>query len=494
MRLNELLKGVKVISSKISVDTEIEKPCSDSRKCIKNSVFIAINGENRDGNEYIDEALKNGAICIVTDKKDVYIKHKNCILVKNSRSASAYMWSNYYKFSSSNMKIIGITGTNGKTSCAYFLYNILKKAHKRVGLISTIECLINDKRLEINGGGEVLDIASAMTTPDPEILYYIFSKMRENDIEFVVMEVSSHALELRKVEPIDFSCAIFTNLSSEHLDFHKNMESYFNSKKRLFEKSSVAIVNTDDEYGKQLLAGGVCDFCTVSSLLQGDFCIEKADASMKGTTYLLKNAQKEVEVYTKIIGKYNIFNSALAFACATILGIKENDALEGIASLNCIPGRMESLGEGVFVDYAHTPKAFENVLGSLRDFAHHGRIIALFGCGGDRDKSKRPEMGKIASKLADKVIITSDNSRTENKMDIISDIVSGIEGENFEIVISRKDAIKRALEIKKENDIVLLLGKGHEKYEIDSEGKHYFSEKDIVREVLYDKNNPYNHI
>lgn len=489
MRLRELLKGVAILESSICLDEIVSRPCSDSRKCTEGSVFVAIKGENRNGNGYIDSAITNGAKCIVTDDKSVYLERENCILVENARCAVAYMWDNYYKSPAFDMKIIGITGTNGKTSCAYFLYSIFRSAGKRAGLISTVECLINDEKIDTNGGGEVQDIDSAMTTPDPEVLYSLFSKMRDENVEYVVMEVSSHSLELFKVEPITFSCAIFTNLSSEHLDFHGNMESYFCAKRRLFEKSKIAVINLDDEYGKRLLSGDVCDFYTVSIGKNADFVAKNIDNSMGGVKYKLYFDEKKIEVKTRISGKYNVYNSMLALCAALKIGIEEEEVIKGIENLSSIPGRMEKVSNGVIVDYAHTPRAFMNALTCIRGTNKEGKIITVFGCGGNRDKSKRPEMGKIASDLSDVVIVTSDNCRNERKMDIIIDILKGIEKDDFEVIPNRKEAIKRALSLKKEGDVVVLLGKGHENYEIDSTGKHYFSEKEIVAEYLYDKNN-----
>ena len=492
MRLKELLKGIEILESNISLDESVTSPCSDSRKCTKDSVFVAIKGQNRNGNDYVDIATNNGAKCIVTDDEKVYFGRKSCILVKNTRQAIAHMWSNYYKSPAANMKIIGITGTNGKTSCAYFLYSIFRNAGKKVGLVSTVECLINDIKIDTKGGGEVQDIDSAMTTPDPEVLYSLFSKMNKESVEYVVMEVSSHSLELFKVDPIEFSCAIFTNLSSEHLDFHGDMKSYFNAKKKLFEKCKTAVVNCDDEYGKRLLSGDVCDFYSVSLESNADFIAKNIENSNEGVSYDLHFRERKMSVKTKISGRYNVYNSMLALSAAFKFGIDEDEAIKGVYCLQSIPGRMEKIGDGVIIDYGHTPRAFENVLTSIQEIHKEGKIIALFGCGGDRDKAKRPEMGKIASNLADTVIVTSDNSRNERKIDIIIDILKGIEKENFEVIPNRKEAINRSLCLKNKGDVVVLLGKGHENYEIDSSGKHYFSEKDIVREYLHDKNNSNN--
>ncbi len=496
MSLDELLKGIKILKTSISLDEEVNVPSSDSRRVVKNGIFVAIKGQNRDGNDYIAQALELGAKCVITDDKNSFEKYKSCILVENSRLASSYIWSNFYKKPSSSMKMIGITGTNGKTSCAYFLYSILKSAKKRVGLISTVECLVNDDFYNSNGGSDVLDLHSAMTTPDPEILYSMLAKMRDEGIEYVVMEASSHSLELFKLAPIAFTAGIFTNLSSEHLDFHKNMSSYFNAKKRLFSKCDIAIINADDDYGRKILEQSICKSFSVSMLGEADFMATDVEISHKGSKYALKYDGDTLQIECNICGEFSVYNSMLALACALKLDIGKSDAINGILSLENISGRLERIcNEDVFIDYAHTPYAIENVLKAIRKLNPSRHIIALFGCGGDRDKGKRAEMGKIASELADTVIITSDNSRTESPIEIIIDILKGIEKDNFLVIPNRKNAIERAIKEKKQNDIILLLGKGHERYEIDKNGKHYFSEKDIVKDCLnYDKNKPDNNI
>lgn len=485
MKLRELLVGIEVIKIKARLDLCICNVSSDSKSITSSSLFIAIKGERRNGNDYIDNAVNNGAIAIITDDESVYEKTKSSILVKNARRTLSYVWSNYYKNPQKELKIIAITGTNGKTSTSYFLYNILKRANKSCGLISTIECLINDEKIETGGGSEASDFVASMTTPDPKILFQILSQMRDAGVEIVVMEASSHSLEQEKLAAIRFLCGAFTNLSSEHMDFHKNMESYFLSKSRLFEKCDFSVVNIDDEYGRRIKEKFTNTYtCSVNE--KSDFLASNICVSDNGCEYEILDNKAKYLVKTKISGKYTVYNSMLAFAIAKLLNISSEDILEGIYNLKCIKGRLEKIEKtNIYIDYAHTPYAMENVINTVRHFEPQKRLIVLFGCGGDRDKEKRPKMGEIATKMADLTIITSDNSRSEDAVLIIKDILKGaLPNSVYCIIPKREDAIKYAVKSLGENDVLLLLGKGHEEYEIDKKGKHYFNERKIVKSVL----------
>lgn len=487
MRLSELLKGIDILQSSMELTEEISGIFSDSRIVKSGGAFVAIHGENRDGNDYINEAFIKGASCIITDDYKSFTMNKKCILVSDSRKALAYMWNNYYGNPTSNMKIIAITGTNGKTSCAHYIYKILQTAGKKRGIISTIGCLINDASYEIGGGSEVTDISSAMTTPDPKILYSIFNEMRKSGVEYVVMEASSHALEQSKLSPLCFEVGAFTNLSPEHLDFHKNMEEYYNSKKKLFKNSKIAVINADDEYGKRLLSELSCKLVSFSTRSKADAYASDVKNSESGIRYELNmNNFDRIEIIGNICGEFSVYNTMLATLCALELGIEMGDIVSGIYDTKNISGRIEKVvNRDIFIDYAHTPYAMENVLTTLRKIAPKKRIIALFGCGGNRDKGKRAKMGEIASKLADMVIITSDNSRSESPIAIIRDILNGV-GDNtsFVVIPNREAAIYFAIKEMRDNDLLVLLGKGHESYEIDKNGKHYFSEKEIIKRVL----------
>jgi UDP-N-acetylmuramyl-tripeptide synthetase len=490
MELYNLLSGIEIIKSKVE-NKEIKYISSDSRRIKESYIFVALKGGKRNGNDYIEEAIKRGCVCIISDDENVFYEYDNVVLTYNTRRALSILWNNFYKSPTRNIKMIGITGTNGKTSSAYYLYSILKKSKKKVGLISTVECLIDDKRYEFGGGGETQDIISAMTTPDPEYLYEIFAKMRDCKIEYIVMEVSSHALELSKVYPIQFEIGVFTNLSKEHLDFHINMDNYFLSKLKLLYSSKYAIINADEEYSNRINRYINREFISFGTNDKSDCKISHIVEKVGGSVYSLNMNNKILRVETNICGRFFVYNSAVAAICAMLLNIDNIFILDGIRELTNIPGRMEKIIDGIYIDYAHTPLAMEGVINTTREIAQNKKIIVLFGCGGDRDRSKRAQMGKIATDLADIVIITSDNPRNEDQNIIINDIVMGVkEDAEYYVIPNRKEAIEFALKIRNDK-ILLLLGKGHEKYEIDSMGKHEFNEREIVETIL-SKNDKFN--
>ena len=490
MRLAELLKGIRVLGGGKNLLTDVKGIFSDSRKKVFNGAFVAIKGEKRNGNEYIQEAISNGAVVIITDDENTYEKEKNAVLVESSRRALSYMWDNFYNHPTENINLVAITGTNGKTSCAYYLYNILRTSGKDVGLISTIECLINGERIELNGGSEVLDICSAMTTPDPEILYSLLDEMRAKGVKYIVMEASSHALEQEKLSPLSADYAIFTNLSAEHLDFHKTLEAYYQAKKRLFKEKTISIVNVDDSYGERL-KNELDNVKACSLKKKADFYAENIELLSRGYRYKIKDNNKYNVIDGQINGEFSVYNSLLSLACARSMGIEMQCIVTAISTLNGVEGRFEKIDDSnIYVDYAHTPYAVENVLKELKKITPEGRVFALFGCGGDRDRSKRAKMGEIATLLADVCIITSDNSRSERTLDIIVDIMKGIRDKcELAIIPDREKAILYAISQLRKKDSLILLGKGHECYQIDNQGKHYFNEREIVRRALkHDKN------
>ncbi|MGM9645702.1 MAG: UDP-N-acetylmuramoyl-L-alanyl-D-glutamate--2,6-diaminopimelate ligase [Eubacteriales bacterium] len=487
MKLKELLKGVKVITSCADTDTEISKVVSDSRKSVKDCVFVAICGGKRDGNDYACEAIKKGAAAIVSEKNITGIK--NLVVVENARSALAIMQSNYYGNPAKDMRVIAVTGTNGKTSVSYFIYNILTTAEKRCGLISTVETLINGEKMDFGGGGAVTDISSAMTTPDPETLYKILDVMRKEGCEYVVMEASSHSLSQHRLDGLHVNIAIFTNLSPEHLDFHGDMENYFASKLMLFENCDTSIVNTDDEYGKRIAKKYKEKTHTCSLTEKSDYRAEQIKCGSEGCEYLLLSEDATLRINSVICGEYTVYNTMLAAVCALYLDIDAAFICEGIRFTNKISGRMEKYKNyNIYIDYAHTPGAMENVIKSVRNFAGGKKITVLFGCGGDRDKTKRAVMGRISTSLADNTIITSDNPRTEDPYKIIGDILTGVvKGKEHVVIPDRKEAIKYAVKTMKKDEILLLLGKGHENYEITKNGKTGFDEREIIAEALGEK-------
>ena len=429
-------------------------------------------------------ALDLGCVCIITDDENIYYEYDKTVLTYDSRRAIAVLWDNYYENPSKKLKIIAITGTNGKTSTAYFTYSILKESGKRVGMISTVKCLINDKLFSYGGGGESVDIESAMTTPDPEFLYLILHNMVLCDVEYVVMEASSHALELSKLYPLEFEAGVFTNLSREHLDFHRTMENYFLSKVKLFYKCRYALINFDDAYIKRIPRYLNREFITFGFSRGSDFYADNILLTEKGTEYTLKYKKSELPIKTNICGSFSVYNSLAAASVAYILGIDLKNIAKGIERVEKIEGRIECVSQGIYIDYAHSPQAFCEIIKTVRSFASNKRLVIIFGCGGDRDKTKREIMGKYASRLADAVIVTSDNSRTEDKMNIIKDIEKGIDKKSeYYIVPDRKNALELGVKLKRDG-ILLVLGKGHENYEIDMDGKHYFCEAEIIKQAV----------
>lgn len=483
MKLYELLKDVKIKCFNVDLNIEINKIVSDSRCVNKGDIFVAINGEKRDGNNYINEAINNGATIIISDKSNTNFNIPY-IYVQNAREALSKMWSAYYNNPTKDLRVIAITGTNGKTSSAYILYSILRKANKSCGLISTIECLINDSVCETNGGSEVSDIPSSMTTPDPAVLYSLFYKMKVKGVEYVVMEASSHALNQCKLSGANIYIGAFTNFSPEHLDYHKNLNHYFESKKNLFKICKKSIINIDDEYGQKIKKEFPKAY-TVSLKSKTDFCADYIEFKDTGCSISANFQGENIELSTSLCGKFVPNNVMLAASCAKLLNIGSEAIKLGVLSCENICGRLEKIKNNIYIDYAHTPEAMKNVILSIKSIFRNKRIIALFGCGGDRDKSKRAIMGKIASKHCDEIIITSDNARTEEPIDIIKDIIVGVDKYKPHYIIpNRKEAIIFATRKLNDNEILLLLGKGHEKYEIDKTGKHYFNEREIVEEAL----------
>ena len=482
MKLYELLKDIKFKCSHIDLNTEIKNICSDSRSVSKGDLFIAINGEKRNGNDYIIDALNKGASVIVSQENNKFGEIPY-IKVENDREALAKIWNAYYGNPTKDIKVIAFTGTNGKTSCVHLLKSILKRSNKKYGVISTIGSEINGKSVALNEGSEVTDIPSSMTTPDPKYLYELFYKMKNENVEYVIMEASSHSLNQSKLSGVNIHIGAFTNLSSEHLDYHKTINNYFNCKKKLFEACKIGVVNVDNEYGNEIKKA-FSNIKTASLKQNADYFGENIIINQNGCQLDIHINNEKIQVKSKLLGSFAPENIILSAACASILGVAKEDIINGIYDLEYIDGRMEKVRDNIYIDYAHTPEAFERILLSAKNMFNK-KIIVLFGCGGDRDKSKRAKMGEIASKYADELIITSDNSRSENTTDIIKDIMGGVKkGKNCFLFPNREDAIKFAIKKLDDNAVLLMLGKGHEKYEINKDGKHYFDEKEIIKEAF----------
>ena len=488
MRASELLFAIGVDATSIIDDVEVTAIVTDSNKVIKNCIFICLCGSTYDGHDYIPDAIKAGAAVIVAEKvRDVCVGGAAIFYVENTRRATSLLYNAWYGYPTRDMKIVGVSGTNGKTSTAKMTYRIFEDAGYRCGFIGTVGL--------ISAEGRELYRDSDMTTPDPQTLYSALAQMRDDGVDYLIMEVSSHALAQHRTDAIEFDIAVFTNLTEDHLDFHKNMEQYFLAKRRLFEQSKCSIVNVDDVYGVRLVdflqSRGAC-FKTCSTQ-KGDFCALFAQNGAHGIEYELKCENATHRVSLPLTGEFQIMNSLEAAAVALLCGVDAVAVLEALGSMPEIVGRMEELklhskqDFRIFIDYAHTPDALERLLVSARALREgRGRIILLFGCGGEREIEKRRIMGQIASRLADVVIVTSDNSRSESAQDIIKDILKGIDKEKEYAVISdRREAIERAaLTYAREGDVLILAGKGHEKYQIDRFGRHDFDERKIVDNAL----------
>jgi UDP-N-acetylmuramoyl-L-alanyl-D-glutamate--2,6-diaminopimelate ligase len=477
MKLYELLRGLEPLEVSADLDMDITHVTSDSRKVQKGALFVAVAGFAADGNRFIPMAMEKGASVVVTAKKPQ--QDIPYVLVSSDRYALAIIGTNYYGRPAESMTMIGVTGTNGKTSTTWLLKQVLQKAkHTKVGLIGTMENHIGDEILETD-----------RTTPESIELQALFAKMRDAGCGYAVMEVSSHALELDRVAGIHFDVAAFTNLTEDHLDFHKTMESYCDAKAILFTRCGKAVVNGDDAWKQRLLANCTAPVLTTSVQGNGDLRAENVMMKADGICFTAVYEDSRVEISVPIPGKFTVYNVLSVLGIALQLGISLKTAAEVLKDVAGVKGRVEVVPTPgkpytVLIDYAHTPDGLENVLSSVRDFCK-GRLIAVFGCGGDRDPIKRPIMGGIGVKIADLAVITSDNPRTEAPGAIIQDIVAGLgDAKNYKIVENRQEAIHYAMDIAEKDDIIVLAGKGHETYQEIMGIKHHLDEREVVAEYL----------
>ncbi len=473
MKLHELIKGISVLECTANLDLDIEEVHYDSRKVTENSLFVAISGFASDGNRFIPMALSKGAVAVVTAKKPE--SDVPYILVENDRLALALLGVNYYGHPAEAMTLIGVTGTNGKTSTTLLLKQVLEKClNAKVGLIGTMANMIGD---EI--------IPTERTTPESFELQGLFARMRDAGCTHVVMEVSSHALTLDRVGGVHFNVAAFTNLTEDHLDFHKTMDAYCDAKAMLFSRCDKAVINVDDNYAPRMLASATAPVLRISAH-QGDLYAKDAFLHAEGISYTAVCGGEEVAVQVPIPGKFTVYNTLTAIGIAMQLGISLADCAKALETVEGVKGRIEvvptpGMPYSVLIDYAHTPDGLENVLSSVKDFCR-GRVISVFGCGGDRDPIKRPIMGEIGVKLSDIAIITSDNPRTEDPAAIIADIVAGVKPEfgMYKVVEDRRKAIRYAMDIAEKDDIIILAGKGHETYQEIHGVKNHLDEREEV--------------
>ena len=478
MKLDQLLQDVSVLQWNVEPSMEITEVIYDSRKVTPGCVFVAVSGFASDGNRFIPMAMEKGAAVVVTAKKPE--QDIPYVLVENDRLALALMGCNFFGHPAKAMTLIGVTGTNGKTSVTWLLKQVLEKVTGcKAGLIGTMENRIGD-----------LVIPTERTTPESFELQSLFAQMRDAGCRYAIMEVSSHAIALDRVGGVHFDVAAFTNLTEDHLDFHKTMEHYCDTKAQLFSRCDAAVMNRDDEWFSRLSANSTCPRITVSTKEEAGIQAKDLQLLSDGIRFTALSDSTALSVSVPIPGRFTVCNTLTVLGIVKALGIDLTQAVEALAQVEGVKGRVEVVPTPgkpytVLIDYAHTPDGLDNVLRSVRDFCK-GRLIAVFGCGGDRDPIKRPIMGEIGVKLSDFAIISSDNPRTEDPMAIINDIVKGVDPSMGEYIVvpERRSAIRYAMDIAKKDDIIVLAGKGHETYQEINGVKHHLDEREEVAEYL----------
>ena len=480
MKLFDCLTEKDILNpGEISGTIEITGVCCDTRVIKEGNAFFAMSGVNDDGAVYARQACEKGASCIVAEKPFEKEFPIPTVIVGDVRDCFARACFAVHGDPHKKIKIIGVTGTNGKTTITNVIKKILTDAGKKCAMFTTV-------------GYDVCGAfyPSSHTTPPPEKLAPLFAEALANGAEYAVMEVSSHAIAQKRVGDLRFEVGIFTNITRDHLDYHKTMEEYIRVKSSFFSLCKNSVINLDDENANAIASGAKENVFFVSANKEADFSIADINISADGMSYTLKGNKLCIPVKLNIAGDFNIYNTAQAAIAALILGIDESVITSSLEAFCGVDGRMETVGKElvpytVIIDYAHTPDALIKALEACRKITA-GKLYCVFGCGGNRDRGKRFEMGDIATKLADVAVITSDNPRNEEPEDIISDIVSGIRDErtNYTAIVSRKEAIEHTLSVARQGDVILLAGKGHETYIIDKNGTHYFSEKDIVMNFI----------
>lgn len=480
MIITELVNRIPVVEIHGDNNREISELVFDSRKVAENSLYIAIRGTVVDGHSFIASSIEKGATTIVCEEfPETLAENVTYIKVKDSAKALGHLASNFYGNPSRKLKLIGVTGTNGKTSVSTLLFDVFRNLGYDSALLSTVEIRI---------GEEI--IPATHTTPDVITINKILAEAVEKGCEFAFMEVSSHGIAQNRIEGLHFKVAGFTNLTHDHLDYHKTFEEYLKTKKRFFdelEDTAIAITNVDDKNGNVMLQNTKAKKKSYALKTMADYHGKLLEVDFNG---MLLNFNGK-EFWTTLTGKFNVYNLLLVFGIAAELGFEQDEILQAVSKLKRVNGRFETFKSdgGIFfiVDYAHTPDALENILDSINDIrTKNERLITVFGCGGDRDHSKRPEMGNIATKKSTLTIITSDNPRTEDPGQIIKEIEAGVEPQNFSKYTSipdRKEAIKMAIRFAEPKDIVLVAGKGHETYQEINGVKHHFDDKEVINEL-----------
>lgn len=491
MKVNHWLESFSVLALSGKTDLEVGEIVSDSKKASPGALFVALKGTKEDGHRFISEAVDRGAVAVVLEepipgewsREDPSVTY---IRVEDTRRALSHLASTFFQNPMAHLRLIGITGTNGKTTTAFLIQSLLEHAGLKTGLLGTIVYNLGRRT-----------VAAQQTTPGSLALQSLFSEMRASDVSHVAMEVSSHALDQGRVEACRFETAVFTNLSQDHLDYHGTMEAYFAAKEKLFDQTDgKRIVNIDDPWGRALKKRLPSRCWSFAMQEKADFYPEKVMAGVDGIYMAVQTPVGEIEINSPLVGKYNIYNLIAAVAVGVAVGLSKDAISAGIAGMKGVPGRFEKLDLGqdfmVIVDYAHTPDALKRVLEAVAILSS-GQIITVFGCGGDRDRGKRAQMGEISARLSHRTIITSDNPRTESPSRIIQEIEAGIlalpseVAGDYEVIPDRQEAIARGIGLAGKGDVVVIAGKGHEDYQIIGRERIFFDDREVARALLAER-------
>ncbi len=487
MTLEKLIQNIEVISiSDFSESREIVGITNNSKEVKLGFIYVAIVGTTLDGNQFIPDAINSGAAAVVIDKVDSqydeFLSSNNVvkIVVKDSRKALADLSCEYFEHPSKKLKLVGITGSNGKTTTAFYVKNLFEKAGYKTGLLGTISNIVGDSQED-----------SQLTTPESHIINKYLHMMVEQGVTHCVMEVSSHSLSLDRVRGLDFDYGLFTNITSDHLDFHNDFDNYFKAKKILFDnlkESGIAIINYDDSSSSNIVSDCKGDVISFGKNDNSNVKVSNVEYDLNGTRFNISTKSSEFNFDTSLIGEFNAYNAASAAIVGISEGYNYEIITEGINTTAQVPGRFEVIGKGskkVIIDYSHTADSLEKALQAVREIIKDGmQIHTVFGCGGDRDKTKRPIMGKIADELSHEIYVTSDNPRFEEPKKIIDEILVGIKRENPKVIVDRKEAIKDAICSSEENSVILIAGKGHEEYQIIGGVKSHFSDRELAIKYL----------
>lgn len=481
-KLDQILADIPVLKQKGTTAKQIASVHFDSREVREGSLFVAVRGLTVDGHQFIDEAVKKGAVAVVCEMFPEYINENTTYIeVKDSANELGKIAANFYDNPARKLNLVGITGTNGKTTTVTLLFQLFLQSGHKVGLISTIANYINNRKL-----------STKFTTPDSIKINKLLKAMVDEGCEFAFMEVSSHALKQKRISGLRFQMALFTNITHEHLDYHKTFEDYIHSKKLLFDnyldKNSVALINSDDRNARIMTQNTKAQVNTFALKNMADFKGRIIEKHMDGTQLYLNNN----EVWTQFIGQFNAYNIIGVYAAARLLGYEKEKLLIDISKLEPVDGRFETIhskdNKTAIVDYAHSPDALENVLKTISELQKENQeLITLIGAGGDRDKTKRPQMARIAINYSNKVILTSDNPRTENPEEILNDMKKGVPKDSEDkvvIITDRKEGIRTACMMARNNDIILVAGKGHETYQEINGVRHHFDDREIIKEIF----------